>query len=43
MDIKGAIVRSYNPQTGEYYLTKRYEMEGVQVYYASEEQLVKET
>jgi len=40
--VKGAIVRSYKTDTGEYYLTKRDEEGGLQVYFAREENLKKE-
>jgi len=37
--IEGAIVRNYNEETKEYYLTYRDEKAGIQVYFAPEERL----
>lgn len=38
-EIRGAIVRSFNEQTGEYYLTYRDAKGGLQVYYVLGERL----
>jgi hypothetical protein len=37
--IEGAIVRSFNEETQEYYLTYRNEKQGIQVYFAAEDRL----
>ena len=38
-EIKGAIVRNFNEETKEYYLTYRDEKEGIQIFFATEERL----
>ena len=40
--VKGAIVRSFNPNTGQYHLTLRTEEDGIKVFYAHQEQLVRD-